>query len=110
MTVIEALRDLQSRGFTANFAFLNRRFRDVDSGRTFSADQLAIVEHHRYEGASDPDDMSIVYAIESHDGAKGTVTDAFGTYASPELGAFLHDVRRRRDTAPMDSVGGLQWL
>jgi len=89
MTMTEAIRDLQSRGFTANFAFLNRRFRDVDSGRTFSPDELAIVEHHRYEGVSDPDDMSIVYAIESRDGAKGTVTDAFGTYASPELGGGL---------------------
>jgi|SRR5690348_3600662 len=99
MTMTEAIRDLQSRGFTANFAFLNRSFRDVETGRTFTPDELAIVEHHRYEGASDPDDMSIVYAIESRDGAKGTVTDAFGTYASPDLGAFLHDVRRTRDTA-----------
>ncbi len=99
MTMTEAIRELESRGFTSNFAFLNRRFRDVDSGRTFSPEELAIVEHHRFEGASDPDDMSIVYAIESRDGAKGTVTDAFGTYANPDLGAFLYDVRRRSDTA-----------
>src|SRR3989454_1325822 len=39
-----------------------------DSGKTFAAQQLMIVEHHRFEGASDPDDMSVVYGIEATDG------------------------------------------
>ncbi len=28
---------------------------------------------------SDPDDMSVLYAIESADGTKGSIVDAFGT-------------------------------
>ena len=88
----EAMEDLRSRGFTANFEFLNQKFRDLVSGKIFTADQLTIVEHYRFEGASDPEDMSVVYAIESSDGTRGIIADAFGTYANPDLGAFLNNV------------------
>ena len=91
--MLEAIQELKKRGFTANFEFLNQEFRNVDSGRTFKADELTIVGHYRFEGASDPDDMSIVYAIESDDGLKGIVADAFGLYANPDLGGFLENVK-----------------
>jgi hypothetical protein len=91
-TMTEAVEDLKNRGFTANFEFLSQAFRDVDTGRVFQADELTIVEHYRFEGASDPDDMSVVYAIESASGTKGIIADAFGTYANPGLGRFLDRV------------------
>jgi hypothetical protein len=91
-TMAEAVEDLQKRGFTANFEFLDQAFRDVTTGRVFNADELTIVEHYRFEGASDPDDMSVVYAIESSGGPKGIIADAFGTYANPGLGRFLDRV------------------
>ena len=93
--MVEAIEELKKRGFTANFEFLDQEFRDVDSRRTFKADELTIMEHHRFEGASDPDDMSVVYAIESDDGLKGIVADAFGLYANPDLGGFLENVKIR---------------
>jgi hypothetical protein len=92
-TVTEALADLTRRGFTANFEYINDAFTAVDSGRTFRAEELTIVEHHRFEGASDPEDMAVVYAIESRDGIRGVVVDAFGVYANPKLGRFLRKVR-----------------
>ena len=91
-TMAEAVEDLKQRGFTANFEFLNQAFRDVDTGKVYQADELTIVEHYRFEGASDPDDMSVVYAIESAGGPKGIIADAFGTYANPGLGRFLEGV------------------
>jgi hypothetical protein len=94
-TVTEALADLARRGFTANFEYLDGAFTAVDSGRTFEAEELTIVEHHRFEGASDPDDMAVAYAVESRDGVRGVVVDAFGVYANPKLGEFLGKVRIR---------------
>ena len=93
--VVEAIEGLRKRGFTANFEFLDHTFRDVESGRTFRADELTIVEHFRFEGASDRDDMSVVYAIESIDGLKGVIADAFGLYADADLGGFLETVEIR---------------
>ena len=93
--VVEAIEGLRERGFTANFEFLDHTFRDVESGRTFRADELTIVEHFRFEGASDPDDMSVVYPIESINGLKGVIADAFGLYADADLGGFLETVEIR---------------
>jgi alkylation response protein AidB-like acyl-CoA dehydrogenase len=97
-SMAEALQDLVKRGFTANFEFLDKTFRDVNSGRTFQAENLTIVEHYRFEGASDPDEMSVVYAVESDDGTKGVIADAFGVYANPELGGFLNNVTIREES------------
>jgi hypothetical protein len=94
----DAIQELQKRGFTANFEFLDQAFRDVDSGRTSTAEDLTIVEHYRFEGASDPDDMSVVYAIESDDGTRGTIADAYGVYANPQLGGFFSNVRIREES------------
>jgi hypothetical protein len=96
-SMTEAMEDLRSRGFTANFEFLNQTFRDLESGKTFTADELTIVEHYRFEGASDPKDMSVVYAIESHDGTRVIIADAYGVYANPDLGAFLSNVGLHED-------------
>ena len=48
-----------------------------------------IREYHRFEGASDPDDMAILYAILSKCGLRGTLADAFGVYADPATAAVL---------------------
>ncbi|MBD0306344.1 MAG: phosphoribosylpyrophosphate synthetase [Nitrospiraceae bacterium] len=96
-TMSEAVSDLKQRGFSANFEYLNKTFRAVESGKTFGTGDLTIVEHHRFEGVSDPDDMSVIYAIEAKDGTRGTIVDAFGTYANPDLGAFLKNVKMHED-------------
>jgi hypothetical protein len=70
--------------------------RSAEGGKTFRAEDLLIREFYRFEGVSDPDDMSIVYAIESRDGTRGTLVDAFGVYASPAVGRVLEHVPIRR--------------
>jgi len=97
-SLAEAIQGLKKRVFTANFEFLDQAFRHVNSGRTSNAEDLTIVEHSRFEGSSDPDDMSVIYAIESDEGTQGIIADAFGVYANPELGGFLNNVRIRENS------------
>ncbi|WP_447977385.1 phosphoribosylpyrophosphate synthetase [Candidatus Nitrospira bockiana] len=94
-TVGEAVNDLERRGFTANFELIGKTFRAVESGRTFNPEDLTIVERHRFEGASDPEELAVVYAIEATDGTRGVLVDAYGTYANPDLSEFLKGVRVR---------------
>jgi len=96
-TMAEAVEDLRRRGFSTDFEFLNKTFQAVVNGETFTPDELTIVEHHRFEGVSDPDDMSVLYAIEAADGTRGTIADAFGPQANPDLGAFLGNVKMREN-------------
>jgi hypothetical protein len=101
-TLASAVDDLTARGFTEHFMLANDRLRGVTSGETFRTTEVVIAEYHRFEGVSDPGDMSIVYGIETRSGIRGTLVDAFGVYADPRVGAFVKEVafRRPRQDAP----------
>ena len=91
-TLAATLDDLARRGFTEHFEVAGQGLHAANGGRTFAADELTIREVYRFEGVSDPDDMSIVYAIESRDGTRGTLVDAFGVYSDPAVSAVLENV------------------
>jgi hypothetical protein len=68
-TLSGAMDELARQGFTQHFAVVGNRLRTLDSGRAFGAAEVMIDEYPRFEGVSDPDDMSIVYALESVNGS-----------------------------------------
>ena len=85
----------RAQGFTASFVARAGALRQVGGTRDFRPDELTIRGYQRFEGVSDPDDMSIVYAIETADGIKGTLVDAFGVYANPAVTAVMDQVTAR---------------
>jgi hypothetical protein len=96
-SVREAIQGLAARGFSANFEMISGTFRAVDKGKAFTPAELTIVEHHRFEGASDPEDLAVVYAIAAQDGTRGVLVDAYGVYANPEISAFLKSVKMQEN-------------
>lgn len=91
-TLAAVMDDLGRRGFTEHFRVVDRRLRAVGKQETFSPDRVTVAEYHRFEGISDPDDMAILYGIETWNGIRGTLTDAFGYYADPRVGEFMRNV------------------
>lgn len=73
-TLSEALNELAKRGYTLDF-----NLKSVQN--KFSSKSLNVVEVYRFEGMSSTDDESVLYVIETNDGMKGTLVDAYGTYA-----------------------------
>ena len=84
-----AIDCLDHEGFTEHFAVNGGSLRGFDGGKAFRPDEVVIRKMARFEGVSDPDDMSIVYAIEGCDGTRGTLVDAFGVYSDPAVGLFM---------------------
>jgi hypothetical protein len=84
-----AIECLDHEGFTEHFAVNGGALRGFDGGGAFRPDEVVIRQVARFEGVSDPDDMSVVYAIESCDGTRGTLVDAFGVYSDPAVGMFM---------------------
>jgi hypothetical protein len=99
-TLPSAIEQLIAQDFTVHFGVVGDKLRAFESGRTFGAHEVAIKGDHRFEGVSDPDDMSIVYAIKSLNGTRGFLVDAFGVYSSPAVSAFLTEVPIRRTARP----------
>jgi hypothetical protein len=96
-TLAATLEDLRRRGFAQSFEPAGGGLRLAEGGRIYAASELRIVEHHRFEGASDPGDMSVAYALETADGRRGVLVDAYGTYADPAIGEVLRDVADRAE-------------
>jgi hypothetical protein len=91
-TLAGALDELARRGFTERLQVFDGGLRVAGGGATMRAKDLVIREYYRFEGISDPDDMAILYAIESTSGVRGTLADAFGVYSDPATSAVMEDV------------------
>lgn len=94
-TLAGAIDQLARRGFTESLTVVGDRLRVDATRKTFRPEDVVIREYRRFEGVSDPDDMSIVYAIEAEGGMRGTLVDAYGAYSDPAVGAFLSNVPMR---------------
>ena len=91
-TLAATMADVARRGFTEQFKLADGGLRVLGDDATFAADEVVVAEYYRFEGASDPDDMAILYAIETWDGVRGTLADAYGVYADPQVTAFMDGV------------------
>ena len=94
-TLAATMDDLTRRGFTEHFIPDNGGLRAANSGQILRPEQVVMSGYYRFEGASDPDDMAILYALETRGGLRGTLSDAFGVYADPRVGAFMRAVTLR---------------
>lgn len=87
---------LRKEGFKADFKVADGRLSTIEKeqGRphAWAPEDVRIVDFYRFEGESNPDDMSILYAIETVDGTKGTISNSYGTYADPETDSFILEV------------------
>ena len=87
-TVVEALSDLRKRGYTEDFSLRPYCLECPRLQLELGAREFKIDEVHRFEGASSPDDSTVVYAISSERGVKGVLVDAYGKCADsvvPEM-------------------------
>jgi hypothetical protein len=80
-TVTEALADLKKRGYTEDFNLKPHCLHCESMNIQVNPENFTVDEFYRFEGMSNPDDNSIVFAISSDHGVKGTLVDAYGMYA-----------------------------
>ncbi len=91
-----AINDLQRRGFTIDFKADKNGLKDPESGKIYPPAKLKLVEQYRFEGASNPADMSLVAALQAEDGAKGVVITSYGTYSNRQLMTILDSIEEAK--------------
>ena len=91
-SLINVENRLNKDGFTADFKVTEGRLCIMGTNKTYDAEDVRIVDFYRFEGESDPDDMSILYALETNDGVKGTISNSYGTYADSKVDEFMKQV------------------
>ena len=87
--LVEATNDLMKRGYTENLSLEGETIDDKAKNIHMAADDFEIDEFYRFEGASNPSDMSIIYAVTSNKyHLKGVLINAYGTYANTSESAI----------------------
>jgi hypothetical protein len=102
MTDLEKVQTkLEKHGYTEQFRVEKDRLVGINSKKKYKSKEVIATNFYRFEGITDPDDMSILYAIETHDGSKGTLTDAYGRYSDEDTGNFMKEVKIQKKTDGM---------
>ncbi len=103
-TLSQATTALKKQGYKIDFDFKEGKLQDVNSKEEYESSKFHIVKLFRFEGMTNPSDMSIVYAISTADGEKnkGLLIDAYGTYSDDDSAEALKKMVRehgnRRDS------------
>ena len=77
------------KGFDLSFKATENGLKCLGSNRVYSPEEVTVPNFFRFEGISDPGDMSILYEIETNDGCKGTLIDAYGVYSDSRVAKFM---------------------
>lgn len=89
-TMVEALGALKRQGYTEDFNLDNNSLICRQGQVRVGHDEFQIDKFFRFEGATNPDDQSILYAISSDKhGVKGTFVNAYGIYSDDKANFLL---------------------
>lgn len=80
-TLTEAIADLRKRGYVHDFNLHTEWIECQPLQLQLKPADFHVDEVHRFEGMNNPDDSSILFAIQSPTGVKGVLVDAYGAYA-----------------------------
>lgn len=88
-TLSACMNKLKEYGFVEEYTVSGNLLHALATGESYTFDQVKILNFYRFEGESDPSDSSILYVLESKDGKRGLLIDAYGVYSDPEIGKFV---------------------
>jgi len=89
-TLVEAINDLTKKGYTSNLNVKSGCVICNQSAVEIQPHEFEIDAQYRFEGASNPDDNSILYAISSpKHNLKGLLVNAYGIYSDDFTDALI---------------------
>lgn len=95
---IELIKKYQNLGYKDNFKVANDKLIDVVTKNEFSPKEVQIVAEHRFEGMSNPSDMSILYIIKIKEEVKGTFLASYGSATDTEAAEFFNEIPKENMT------------
>ncbi len=91
-TLTESVNKAIKDGYTDNLKVTKQGLHSDAKDKDYGPEEVRVVDFHRFEGQSDPADNAIMYVIETWDGAKGVLVDAYGAYADEHVNKFMTEV------------------
>ncbi|MFL5764082.1 MAG: hypothetical protein ACJ77K_09085 [Bacteroidia bacterium] len=91
-TLVSCIQSLTRVGYVTQFKIQKNKLKSLSTEKLYGPEDVTIMNFYRFEGESDPADNSILYAIETATGEKGTLSDAFGVYGDAAVAEFIKEV------------------
>jgi hypothetical protein len=91
-TLTERVNNATKDGYTENLKITKQGLCTSTGEKIYTPAEVRIINFYRFEGESDPADNSIMYVIETTDGVKGILIDAYGPYADEVVNKFMTEV------------------
>ena len=101
-TLVSCINSLVRKGFTEDYKISKGKLKSMKRDKLYEPKDVKILSFYRFEGESDPADNSILYAIETSDGSRGTIVDAFGPYGDSKVVAFIEKVEEINKKTSVD--------
>ena len=92
-TLSEAINSLKKRGYESDFNLHPEWIECSPLKLRLTPEEFHVDEVHRFEGMSNTDDNSVLFAISSTAGQKGLLVDAYGMYSSSLSKAMIEKLR-----------------
>lgn len=89
INLTQTISEFQKRGFHRTFHFENNQLQCYQNGKKFGAEEVEIVEYHRFGGDDTHPQESIIFAIECNDGEKGYIVSNDNNLSSIRLRQFM---------------------
>lgn len=92
-SLVTVMASVEKLGFHSQFEVNGKNLVSLKTKKYFLSNEVKIIHCYRFEGKSNPDDSSIMYAIECNNGEKGTLVDGYGPTANLETANFMAAVK-----------------
>lgn len=93
---IDLIRTYENEGYDHSFRYGSEKLIDLETDDSYRPEDIKSIQEHRYEGMSNPSDLSILYAFEMNDGVKGTFLMAYGPSADIETAEFFNAIPKEK--------------
>jgi hypothetical protein len=92
-TMVSVMQKLEDEGYNVQFQATADGLVSLKSNKIYQPGEVKVENFYRFEGESNPDDSSIVYAIAAGN-EKGTLTDSYGQYSDEYVAGFIKLVEK----------------
>ena len=86
------IKKYEEDGYVSSFHIKEGKLINNETKNEYTPKDVKIVAEHRYEGMSNPSDMSILYVIETSKDEKGTVLLGYGPNADLDAAEFFNNI------------------
>ncbi|ANH81902.1 hypothetical protein A8C56_13785 [Niabella ginsenosidivorans] len=91
-TISECIKHAAKEGYTRSFFITGSGLSYNGAPKAYAPGEVIIKNFYRFEGGSDPADNSVLYLLQTPDGARGILLDAYGIYSDGYIAQFVKEI------------------